>query len=119
MRRGDRSGADAFRKELLESVHSHATETHHPETRRETTEEKSRRILLEGLDKPGWAGAALARRAKGDPRKVRVAQWLQPQTSGTLKWIAAQLPKGTWTHVMHRLKQVKNENRAEKPNSLR
>ena len=68
IRRGWCLGDETFRKELLESVHARATESHHAETRRETTEEKAHRILHEELDKLGWAETELGARPKGDHR---------------------------------------------------
>ncbi|NOS72050.1 MAG: hypothetical protein HOP33_19260 [Verrucomicrobia bacterium] len=109
IRRGWCLGDETFRKELLESVHTRATESHHAETRRETTEEKARRILNEELDKLGWTGAELARRAKGDARKICIAQRLRAETAVTLKWIAAELNMGTWTHVANRLQNAKGK----------
>jgi hypothetical protein len=79
----------------------------HAQTRRETTEEKARRILQEELDKLGWPTAELARRAKGDARKIRIAQRLRIETGVTLKWIAEALQMGTWTHVANRLQNAK------------
>jgi hypothetical protein len=58
--------------------------------RRETIEEKARRILLEELDKLGWKDEDLIRRAKGDNRKIWVARRLRSETSVTLKWIFAR-----------------------------
>ena len=116
IRRGWCLGDEAFRKELLESVHTRATESHHAPPRQETTEERARRILNEELDKQGWTEAELAHRAKGDARKVRIAQRLRAETAVTLKWIAAELHMGTWTHVTNlllRAKQSETTNQSE------
>ena len=110
IRRGWCLGSETFRNELLESAHTRATESHHAETRQETTEQKARRILNEELDKLGWTGAELAGRPKGDTRKIRIAQRLRAETAVTLKWIAAELNMGTWTHVANRLQKVKAKN---------
>ena len=84
-------------------VRTRATESHHAAPRRETTEEKARRLLNEELDKLGWAATELARRAKGDARKIRIARRLRAETAVTLKWLAAELHMGTWTHVSNLL----------------
>ena len=118
IRRGWCLGSETFRKELLESAHTHATESHHGQTRRETTEDKARRILNEELDKLGWTGAELAESAKGDARKIRIAQRLRVETAVPLKWIARELHMGTWTHVANRLKNAKSENDANKQSEL-
>ncbi len=60
-------------------------------------------------DQLGWTGAELARRAKGDVRKIRIAQRLRAETAVTLKWIASQLHMGTWTHVANRLQNAKGK----------
>ncbi len=119
IRRGWCLGSDTFRKELLESAHTRATESHHAETRQETTEEKARRILNEELDKLGWPGAELERRPKGDTRKIRIAQRLRAETAVTLKWIAAELNMGTWTHVANRLQNAKGKNDSNNQSELR
>jgi len=54
IRRGWCLGDEQFRKELLEQVHARTGDNHHAQTRRETTEEKARRILQEELDQLGW-----------------------------------------------------------------
>jgi hypothetical protein len=92
---------------ILASVHTRATESHHAETRRETAEEKARRILREELDKLGWTEPELAQRAKGDMRKIRIARRLRSETAVTLKWIAAELNMGIWMHVANRLQNAK------------
>ena len=99
IRRGWCLGSATFRKELLASVGASASEPYRADARRETPEAKARRILHEELDKLGWPGAALAQRAKGDVRKVRMARRWRAETAVPLKWIAHELHMGTWTHV--------------------
>jgi len=103
IRRGWCLGDEAFRQDLLNQSHDRAGESHHPGIRRETAEEKARRILGEELDRLGWSGAELARRLKGDAQKVRIARRLRAETAVTLKWIAQHLHMGTWTHVSNQL----------------
>jgi hypothetical protein len=98
IRRGWCLGGETFRKELLESVGADA--------RRETAEEKARRILPEELDALGWDGAALGQHPKGDARKVRIARRVRAETSVTLKWIAEHLHMGAWTPVANRLSSI-------------
>ncbi len=118
LRRGWCLGTETFRQELLESVQTRATESHHAQTRQETTEEKARRLLQEELDKLGWKGAELASRAKGDARKIRIAQRLRAETAVTLKWIAKELHMGTWTHVANRLQNAKDKNEPKNQHEL-
>lgn len=49
----------------------------------------------------------LAARAKGDLGKVNIARRLRTETAVTLKWIAAALHMGTWTHVSNLLAQAR------------
>ena len=105
IRRGWCLGDETFRKELLGSVSAGAAEPVRADARRETTEEKARRILHEELAKLGWTGAELVQRAKGDARKVQIARRLRVETAVTLKWIAAELRMGAWTHVSNLLAQ--------------
>jgi len=107
LRRGWCHGGETFRQELLDGAYTRATGSPDAATRRETTEEKARRILNEELDKLGWTAAELAALAKGDARKVRIARRLRVETAVTLKWIAAELHMGTWTHVANRLQHTK------------
>src|ERR1017187_253250 len=95
IRRGWCLGGETFRQELLAQTHARAGENHHAETRRETAEEKARRILQEELDKLGWTAKDLAARSKSDIRKVRLAGRLRTETSVTWKWISEQFHMGT------------------------
>jgi REP element-mobilizing transposase RayT len=99
IRRGWCLGGETFRQELLAQASTRAGENHHAQTRRETAEEKARRILQEELDKLGWTAKDLAARSKSDIRKVRLARRLRTETSVTWKWISGQLHMGTWSHA--------------------
>ena len=50
-----------------------------------------------------WKEASLAKRAKGDHGKVKIAARLREETLVTVKWIATELQMGTWTPVANRL----------------
>lgn len=105
LRRGWCLGDETFRQELLDRIRAGAGEHQRADVRRETVEEKARRILREELDALGWDGTALAQRPKGAARKVRMARRLRAETAGPLKWIATELHMGTWTHVANRLSE--------------
>jgi hypothetical protein len=60
----------------------------------------------------------LPQRAKGDVRKIRIAQRLRAETSVPLKWIAEQLHMETWTHVANRLQRTKQKNELKNQNEL-
>ncbi len=87
IRRGWCFGSETFRQELLENVNRISNENHHASTRRETAEEKARRIITEELQKAGWTGEELVTRAKGDITKIAIARRVRTETSVTLKWI--------------------------------
>jgi putative transposase len=114
IRRGWCLGDAQFRRELMESVRTRATENHHAETRQETSEAKARRLLTEALEALGWEKSALAQRPKGDPAKIQIAQRLRAETAVTLKWIAQELHMGSWSNVSnllaaHRSPELGNE----------
>ncbi len=62
-----------------------------------------------GVDRrPGIEAATgresdLAKRAKGDPGKVKIAGRLRKEPLVTVKWIAERLPMGTASYVNNRL----------------
>jgi putative transposase len=118
IRRGWFLGSETFRKELLEQTQAKAGENHHAQMRRESAEEKARRIVQEELDKLNWSESELPARPKGDPRKVSIALRLRTETSVTLKWITQQLHMGTWTHLASRLQHFKCESQSKNQNEL-
>jgi hypothetical protein len=65
-------------------------------------------LLRAELEKLGWTGAELAAHTKGDARKIRIARRLRTETAVTLKWIAAELHMGMWSHVSNLLAQSPN-----------
>lgn len=109
VRRGWCLGDATFRHELLAQAHEREREHHYGGQRRETAEEKAGRIVAEELDARGWSEAELARRPKGDAEKVGMAQRLRRETSVTLKWIAARLRMGSWSHVSNLLSAARKE----------
>jgi len=109
VRRGWCLGEETFRQELLAQAHEREGEHHYGSQRRETAEEKGGRIVAEELDARGWSEAELARRRKGDAEKVGMAQRLRRETSVTLKWIAARLRMGSWSHVSNLLSAAREE----------
>jgi hypothetical protein len=51
-------------------------------------------------------------------REIRIARHLRAETAVTLKWIAAELNLGTWTHVANRLQNAKDKNESNQQNEL-
>jgi len=77
--------------------------SHHSDRRHEIQENKAERIVKEELQQIGWGRVDLSRRGKGAKEKVAIAARLRKETTMTLKWIAARLKMGTWTHVSNLL----------------
>ena len=50
-----------------------------------------------------WTDAELAKRAKGDRSKVKIAARLREETVVTVKWIAERLQMGTTGYVNNQL----------------
>jgi REP element-mobilizing transposase RayT len=113
IRRGWCLGGETFRQELLAQAHTMAGENHYAQTRRETAEEKARRILSEELDKLGWTSKDLVARSPMDERKVRLARRLRTETSGTWKWISAELHLGAWASAASRLRKMKVDSKEQ------
>lgn len=103
IRRGWCFGEKAFRKELLAQMSERLGEEHYGEERREAEAERAERIIREELKRSKWSEEDLARRAKGDRVKVRVAARLREETLVRVKWIAKRLRMGTAGYVNNRL----------------
>ena len=82
---------------------------HYGADRRESGEEKAKRILAEGLKQLGWDETELRARRKGDRQKIALARRLRPETTMSLKWIARHLQMGSWTNVSNLLRQPAGE----------
>lgn len=106
LRSGSCLGSEEFRRELLAASTEKAGPAHYGSDRQETGEAKAERIIREGLEQMRWQRTDLAKRAKGDPGKVRLAKQLRQETTMTLKWIAQHLEMGASTHVANLLGKV-------------
>jgi len=107
LRRGWLHGAEAFREVLLERGRARIKESHLSTYRYETSEACAEQIVREELQRRGWKERELRQRRKGDPEKVHIARRLRQETIMTLKWIAARLNMGSWTHVSNCLAHPK------------
>jgi putative transposase len=103
VRRGWYLGDRAFREELLGQMKEQMREHHYGEERAATEQEQAEKIVREGLKRLGWKEADLEARRKGDKGKVKLAVRLRAETTVSVKWIAARLRMGTWTHLTHLL----------------
>src|SRR5439155_1425604 len=82
---------------------------HYGADRRESGEEKAKRILAEGLKQLGWDETELRARRKGDRQKIALARRLRLETTMSLKWIARHFQMGSWTNVSNLLRQPVGE----------
>ena len=92
-----------FRKELLAAATEQVGPNHHGSDRRESAEQKARRIVSDGLKLLGWDQASLESFPKGHTGKVELARQLRSETTMSLKWIAQELKMGSWTYVSNLL----------------
>ena len=104
VRRGWYLGSNEFRRELLTQMEEKVSESHYGGERHEVAAEKAERLVQAHLKRLRWPEEELGRRRKSDPGKVRIARQLRAETTMTLKWIAARLRMGTWTHVSNLLR---------------
>jgi REP-associated tyrosine transposase len=109
LRRGWCLGDAAFRRELLAQMDGQMGEHHYGAERQESAEEKAERLVQAGLKKAKWTEEDLRLRRKSDGVKIRLAAQLRQETTMTLKWIAARLQMGTWTHLNKRLYEQRKE----------
>ncbi len=72
---------------------------HYGADRRETSQQKAERMVVDELKRLGGTEEDLQRRRKGDKGKVRTARRLRQETTMSLKWIAQRLHMGSWTYV--------------------
>ena len=69
-------------------------------------------IVVEEMKRRRCGKEELGRRAKGDARKVAMAARLRAETAETavtVKWIAAELQMGAWTHVSNMLSRQRRK----------
>ena len=103
IRRGWFFGEQALREELLAQVAERSGPFHYGEELRESAVAQAERIVAEELKRRRWEEGELARRRKGDTKKVALAQRLREETTMTLAWIAEQLQMGSQTRLAHLL----------------
>ncbi len=103
IRRGWCFGDETFRKELLEQVSQRIGREHFGEERHESQVERAERLIEEELRKRRLRESDLPALAKGDPRKIQIAQRLREETMVTVRWIAERLGMGSVAYVNNRL----------------
>jgi len=103
IRRGWCLGTKSFRKELLAQMTERIGAEHYGEERLATDVEKAERVIREELKARRWQESDLAKRAKGDIGKVKMAGRLRAETLVTVKWVADRLCMGTASYANNRL----------------
>lgn len=106
LRRGWKLGGEDFLDWSLERTEVRVGEAHRGSERDETEEAKANRIIAEGLKQVDWTRADLKRHRRAIPVKVALARRLRAETAVSLKWIAANLEMGSWTHVQPALSRL-------------
>ncbi|HWM24003.1 MAG TPA: transposase [Chthoniobacterales bacterium] len=107
MRTGWRLGGEDFLDRLLERWNGKWHEHHGGKEKLETDLERARRLIADELARRGWTAKQLALERKGHAVKVAIARRLREETTMPLKWIAAELRIGTWTHLNRLLHIIK------------
>jgi hypothetical protein len=95
IRRGWFLGREVLKQELLGQMAERKGPEHYGEERSESEWAKAERLIAAGLNKARWIEADLARKPKGHPVKVRLAQQLRAQTTLTVGQIAERLQMGS------------------------
>lgn len=108
VRRGWFLGEAQLKEEILAQMATGIGEYHGGEERRESAAARADGIVREELKRLHWRESELAKRLKGAPEKVVIAQRLRSETTMTLKWIARRLAMGSASMVTHCLRQTKN-----------
>jgi putative transposase len=103
VQRGWCLGDKTFKQELLGQMKALMREHNYGEERAATEKEQAEAIVAQGMKRLGWKEADLVTARKGHPAKVKLARQLRQETTVTIKWIAARLQMGHWTHVNHLL----------------
>ena len=105
LERGWCFGAEEFREELLAQVHGQIGPNHFGQERRESVEERARRIVGERLEDSGLMPAQLERLPANAEVKVQFARRLRREMTLSLRSIAQQLGVGSWKYLSNLLAQ--------------
>lgn len=98
-------GAEQFGQELLAQVPGQIGPNHFGQERRESAEERARRIVAETVSDLGLTPAQFQLLPANAEAKVQLARRLRRETTLSLKWIARQLGVGSWKYLSNLLGQ--------------
>jgi hypothetical protein len=82
-------GSEEFRQELLERMEGGLKRHHTGALRKESAQVKAEKLLAGEFKRRDLEG-----RAKGDPKKIKIAGRLRQETTMTWAWIAEHLAMG-------------------------
>ena len=105
LERGWCFGGEQFREELLAQVEGRIGPNHFGRERRESAEERGRRIVTETLADLRLRLAQFQLLPANAEVKVQLARRLRRETTLSLKWIAQQLGVGSWKYLSNLLGQ--------------
>ena len=108
LRRGWCWGPVTFRAELLDLIAQQQDSQHYGEELRESEEQKAERMVGAMIRAAGWTETELPNRAKGDPKKARLAEQLRAETTMTWQWIAKRLAMGHWRTAANAVRNNSN-----------
>ena len=105
LERGWCFGREEFRAELLAQVRERLGPNHFGAERRESSEERGRRIIGETLTETRLTVEQLQLLPANAAAKLVLARRLRTQTTMSLKWIAQQLGISNWKYLSNLLNQ--------------
>ena len=104
VRRGWFLGGAELKEQVLEWMGGGVRAHHGGEEKRQSDEQKARRVVQEELQRRRWTERDLAQRRKTDAEKVKIAERVRAETVMALDWIAARLQMGCRHTVANCLK---------------
>jgi hypothetical protein len=108
LRRGWCVGGEEFRQELLAQAKVRVGPNHFGSERRESAEERARRIIGEAMKKYALSKEKLESLPAGSGIKVELARRLRRETTMSLKRIAGELGIGSWKYLSNLLSRSAN-----------
>jgi REP element-mobilizing transposase RayT len=75
-------------------------------------------IVQEELKHTGWTDTLLQETVKNHPRKVAIAARVRAETTASLRWVAARLNMGSWTHTANSIYMAGGPHRKERQRTV-
>lgn len=99
VRHGWRVGAEDFRDWLADKLARPGRKGERAIERNETDAARAEKMVLAELARLRWREIDLASKAKGDPKKTKLARRLRAETPMSREWIAKRLRMGSASYV--------------------